>query len=188
MPAIDTYKGTVGDTLLPLNAIIRHSGGPVDISADTVKFLMKSDDLSTTIVAATATGITKQPTQAFTANITLSTTLIFCNSHGVAEGQQVILTTSNALPGGLAISTRYFVVQVTEDSFGLARFPQGTPITLTDNGTGTQTFAVVGSVQYDFQTADVATPGNYRAWFQRVSGGETQTYPKGDEYIAVVLT
>jgi hypothetical protein len=187
MGAVSTSNFTVGDTLVPLNAIIEHTSGPVDISADTIKFLMKSDDgLGTSVIAATTTGITRQPTQIFTAVISVNSGVVFCNGHGVLEGQQLLLYTTSALPGGLLTSTRYYAVQVTPDAFGLARFPQGSPITLTDNGTGQHTFTVVGSVQYD-RSGFPATAGRYRAWFQRISGSATQTYPQGDDYIAIVL-
>ena len=83
-----------------------------------------------------------------------------------------------ALPSGLAASTRYFAVNVNENTFGLAATPGGASV-IAGAGTGTQSYYIVGMVLYDWQTADVsaAAIGN-RLYFKVYNGSsETDTYP-----------
>jgi hypothetical protein len=177
------HKRIVGDTLLPLNALITLNGDPVDLSAYTVKFQMETD-LGVSVIAETNTGITTHPTQAFTA---ASTGLATCNSHGVKEGDQIVVANSGgALPTGLAAGTRYFAVQVNPNTFGLAATPGGTTV-ITAAGTGTNTFYIVGSVQYVFLSASVATAGNYRGWFTTVSGSSEASYPDDELGIPIEI-
>lgn len=61
------------------------------------------------------------------------------SSHGLINGDIVHLTTSGGLPTGYLISTVYFVVQATTDTFKLSLTFGGTPVDGTTNGTGTQT-------------------------------------------------
>jgi hypothetical protein len=50
-------------------------------------------------------------------------------------------------------------------------------VDITGAGTGTNTFYVVGHVQYDFQSADVDTAGIYYVWFQIVASAEIDHFP-----------
>jgi hypothetical protein len=172
------HKRIVGDTLLPLNALITLNGDPVDLSAYTVKFQMETD-AGVSVLSETNTGTTVHPTQAFTADAT--TNLLTCNGHGVKQDDQIIVASSGTLPTGLAASTRYFAVQVGANAFSLATTAGGAAIDITGAGTGTLTFYIVGSVQYVFLAASVATAGEYRGWFTTVSGSSEASYPD-DEY------
>lgn len=175
----DKHKRIVNDTLLPVNCIIVLNGNPMDLSGYTVKFEMEEDD-GDSVLSATTTGVTAQPTQQFTANTT--TSLLTCNGHGVKEGDQIIVANSGgSLPTGLSAATRYFAVQVTPNAFGLATLPNAQQITLTGAGSGTNTFYVVGSVQYDFASGTVDETGQFRGWFSITSGSETHHFPS-DEY------
>jgi hypothetical protein len=177
----EKHKRVVGDTLLPLNRIIRlgPNRDPVDLSTfGAMKFEIETDS-GTSLLAATATGVTIHPTQTFTASAT--TDLLTCNGHGVNAGDQVIVATSGTLPTGLTASTRYFAVQVTPNTFSLSTVPGGAAIDIIGAGTGTHTFYIVGSVQYDFSVTAAATVGNFRGWFTGVTGGEIVTFPD-DEY------
>ena len=60
-------------------------------------------------------------------------------SHGLQAGQQVRLTTTGALPTGLAISTTYFVVSVDANSFQLSATQNGTAINTSGSQSGTHT-------------------------------------------------
>lgn len=60
--------------------------------------------------------------------------------HGLFDGQIAVLSTTGTLPAPLAAATDYFVIHATDDSFELAATLDGTPITLTDNGSGTHSF------------------------------------------------
>jgi hypothetical protein len=174
------HKRIIADTLLPLNAVILRDGLPMDISSYTVKFEQEEDD-GTSITAATATGITKHPTQSFTADTTYDT--IKANEHGVKEDDQIVVANSGgALPTGLAASTRYYAYEVTPNTFKLSTFPGGNvPIDITGAGTGTHTFYVVGSVQYIFPDAAVDEAGQFRGWFTVVDGSSDIATVPDDE-------
>jgi len=165
----------VGDTLLPMRQVVDFGYGPIDLSTYTVKFTMKASD-GTSTVAATSTGVTAHPTQTFTASAT--TDYLTANGHRVKYGDQVVVSNSGgALPAGLAASTRYFAVQVGANTLGLSSVYGGALVDLTDAGTGTNSLYVVGSVQYAFSTAAVATAGYYRGWFTLTSGMSVETWP-----------
>lgn len=172
------HKRIINETLLPLNAVIKLNGNPVDLSGYTVKFELEEDD-GTAVLAATTTGVTAHPTQAFTVDTSADT--LKCNGHGVREHDQVIVASTTTLPSGLAASTRYHAVNVTPNSFQVASTPGGAAIDITSSGTGTHTFYVVGSVQYDFAAATVDEAGVFRGWFTIVSGSEQHSFPD-DEY------
>lgn len=172
---LTTHSVTVGDTLRPLGVIITRNGKPFDISSYTVKVRGYNDD-GTAWIAETTTGVTAQPTTTFTASA--SSDWLVSNDHSVREGDQVVLSNSGgALPAGLAASTRYFARDVTPNNFRLAVTPDGSVVDITDAGTGTHSYYVVGTVQYDFQAADVDTAGTYWLWFGLYSGSERETVP-----------
>lgn len=186
MPAIGTHRITVGDTLLPLLTILRHGNGdPIDLSSYTVNFKMELVD-GTVELASTSTGVTAHPTQTFTAEA--DDDYLTCRAHGVKEGDQVIVANSGGgLPAGLSASTPYFAVQVTPNKFQLSTLPGGAAINLTTDGTGTNTFYLVGSAQMDFAAGNVDTAQIQRGWWVISSGGETKTLPEGDRWIEVLV-
>lgn len=178
----------VGDTLRPLNAIITvgDSDDPLPLSTYTVKFQMEAESDGTAVQAETVTGVTQEPTQSFTADAT--TDLITCNAHGVKQGNQVVLANSGgALPAGLAASTRYFAIQIGPNTFALAATPNGPAIDITGAGTGTNTFYVVGSVQYTLTSGNVTTAGRYSAWFTVYSGTDRATAPVKRQGVTVEI-
>jgi len=61
------------------------------------------------------------------------------SSHGLLAGQQVRLTTTGALPTGLATSTTYYVVYVDANSFQLSATQNGTAINTSGSQSGTHT-------------------------------------------------
>jgi hypothetical protein len=168
-----------GDTRTPLGAVLYQGGKPVDLSSLTVKVLGKKNDGTAWIATAvgTQTGITAHPTTTFTADAT--TDRITANGHKAKNGMEVLLTNQGgALPAGLAASTRYIVKAADANSFALSLVTNGADVDITGAGTGTHSFAIVGSVQYDFQTADVAAAGTYWLWFKVYDGSsEIDTFP-----------
>jgi hypothetical protein len=184
MSQIHTHTITLGDTLKPLNAVIHDdNGNPDDLSAyDSVKFAIE-DDSGTEILAETAMGVTIHPTQTFTA--AAATDLLTCNQHGVKPGDQIVVATGTTLPTGLAAATRYFAVQVNPNTFALATVPDGPAIDITDAGTGTHTFFVVGSVQMDFASTEVDAKAEYRGWFVLIDSSEKLHVPNGERFIRV---
>lgn len=53
--------------------------------------------------------------------------------------------------------------------------------------TATIVTAAAGKVSYDFQNADVDTPGEYTAWFVVTEGGETDHFPHTGEELKVFI-
>lgn len=175
------------DTLQPLCGIAysdRAQAMPYDWSTSgiTAKFEIETES-GTSVLPATATGMTAHPTQTFTA---ASTGLATCNGHGVKEGDQIVVSSNGTLPSGLATSTRYWAVNVTPNAFGLASVPGGVTV-IAGAGTGTHTFYVVGSWQYDFSSVAAGTVGRFRGWASAVNGSEVATFPADELGIPIEI-
>lgn len=83
-------------------------------------------------------------TAACTAND--GTDVITSVGHGLANGQAVRLTTTGALPGGLALNTTYWIRDATTDTFKLAATSGGAALDITSAGTGTHTWTRTASL------------------------------------------
>jgi hypothetical protein len=181
-----THQRKLGDTLKPLNSILYYGDDPYDIAALTVKFQMEGEDNGTSKVAESTTGVTIHPTQVFTAEA--DDEYLTCNAHGVKEGNQIVVANSGgALPTGLTASTRYWPINITPNRFQLAAYPGGPAVALTTDGTGTNTFYVVGSVQKVFLAADVNAVGRYSAWWTVYSGSDRATAPTNGQITVEIL-
>jgi hypothetical protein len=176
---------TKNDTRVPLLVKTRNGSGPQDFTGMTGKFFML-DSTDTTKTAESTTGVTLQPTFTFTANAT--TDRLLATEHSVSNGDEIILSTTTTLPGGLASATRYYAVNVLPGSFQLSDAPNGAPINITSTGSGTHSAYIVGSIQYAWQAGDVDTEGEYRAWLVVMSGGSRSTYPVGDGIAVSVVS
>jgi len=86
-----------------------------------------------------------------TANFTAATTdIITSNTHGLQNGDAVVVSSTTTLPAGLAASTVYYVFDVTANTFKLSATPvprnyiigRGDiqAVNITNTGTGTHTF------------------------------------------------
>jgi len=60
--------------------------------------------------------------------------------HGLFNSQIVEFTTDGALPAGLNTGTDYYVVNATRDTFEVSLTLDGSPVALSNNGTGQHTF------------------------------------------------
>lgn len=139
-------KRFVGDTV-PINGItyIDSDGTPLDWTATSYTPKLSIETQGGTESLA-ATSITPHPTQTFTAEA--DDDFITCNDHGVKPGDQIVVANSGgALPTGLSASTRYWPINITPNRFQVAAYPDGPAINLTGDGSGTNTFYVVGSWQ-----------------------------------------
>lgn len=111
-------------------------------------------------------------TDTFTA---ATTDILTQSTHGLKNGDMVVLTTTDTLPAGLATSTVYWVIEATTNTFKLsatsvANYTTGQggagyqPIDVTDTGTGTHTYTMhdIGrSIDVsDFRHCIVAVHGN----------------------------
>lgn len=170
-----THTVTKGNTRTPIGALLTQGGKPVDLGSLTVQAVIE-DDAGEAVQAATSTGVVKHPTSTFTVDV--SGNLILSNDHRVNAGDQVIVSSSTTLPAGLSAATRYFARDVEDNSFALATTRHGPIVAITDAGTGTHSYYVVGSVTYDFASGNVDEAGTYWLWFVVTDGSsEKDTFP-----------
>lgn len=152
--------------------VLKQNGKPIALSGLTVKVLGKTDSYAAWITEGT-TGVSQEPTSTFTA---ASNGLVTAVNHRVQEGDQIIVSSTGTLPTGLSASTPYFAVGVTDNAFGLASVPGGQSV-ITAAGSGTHSFYRKGEVVYDWQSADLASTGSYRLYFNVYDGSEYDTFP-----------
>jgi hypothetical protein len=99
-----------------------------------------------------------------TATVTLTIAMpsvITWTAHGLTNGTPVVLTTTGALPTGLAAATIYFVVNRTTDTFQLTDTLGGLPITTTGSQSGTHT--ATASVHRTYESQAATNTGSYPA-------------------------
>jgi len=179
-----THIVTKGNTRTPIGALLTQGGKPVDLASLTVQAVIKDAKTKLIVQAATSVGVVKQPTSAFTVDV--SSNRIISNDHRVNAGDQVIVSSATTLPGGLAAATRYFARDVEDNSFALALTRTGRLTSIADAGTGTHSYFVVGSVTYDFASGNVSAAGAYWLYFVVTDGsGEKDTFPHDDEKLKV---
>jgi hypothetical protein len=81
------------------------------------------------------------------------------NSHGLPDGTIVVLSTSGALPTGLAAATVYYVVNSTVNTFQLSATLNGAAIVTTGSQSGVQTAtAQVHRIYESLQAANLGNP------------------------------
>lgn len=172
---------TVGDTRKPISGIFYENDGdiatPIELTGLDVEFKMETS-AGASKIAQTASNVTIQPTVEFTANAT--TDKIKVVGHNLRKGYMLQLSTTSALPAGLTTTERYFVIDVEPDYFKLSASPNGSKVDITDAGTGTHSFYIVGHARYQWQSADVDTAGQYRAWFIVLDGANDEHFPTID--------
>lgn len=169
---------SVGDTRIPIAVVMLRNGKPEDIAAYTVKFTIV-DKYGAEVLAETSSNVTKQPT--FTITATAATNRLNATEHRVENGDRLIFSNSGgALPAGLTAATKYYARDVDDDSFRVATTPNGQPVDLTGEGTGTHSAYIVGEVRYALQSSDVATAGEYRCWFRAYDSTSPSTIPVRD--------
>jgi hypothetical protein len=77
------------------------------------------------------------------------------NAHGMTNGTRIRLTTTGALPTGLAVATDYFVVGQTTNNFSLALTVGGAAIVTTGTQSGVHTLTSFPVPTVDFFTGQV---------------------------------
>jgi len=78
-----------------------------------------------------------------TANFTAAVTNVITSaSHGLKNGDMIVLTTTGTLPAGLETDTVYYVRDATTNTFKVALTPEEPEVDITDTGTGTHTFTM----------------------------------------------
>lgn len=78
---------------------------------------------------------------AFTAAVT---NICTSSGHGFAGEEKVRVASSTTLPAGLSANTDYYVVKIDANTFYLSTILGGPAVDITDTGTGTHTFYLLG--------------------------------------------
>lgn len=158
--SITTVKRVVDNTEAFGAILADNQNSPIDLTGVTITARLVDLEDGTEIVTGAA--CTEHPTVVYT----VATTDVFTSvKHGLRNGQEIILTTTSVVPAGLALLTRYFVRDATDDIFKVSATRNGTAVDVTDTGTGTQTFARVGHVTWAPASGDVDTAGLYGLYF-----------------------
>ena len=157
------------------------------------------------ILARIASFLMRPPSDGASQNFTVNATTdqATCSTHGYANGDPIIVTSTTTLPTPLAESTEYYVIYVDPNTFQFAATygdaVDGTAINLTDTGTGTHSVYAKGgganlnvwadysdATPQNFATTDVNTgtdvitiTGHGLENFQRVQFTSTGTLPAG---------
>lgn len=93
-----------------------------------------------TVTQSTQQAVTFQQPQSNTVTISIaSPAQINWNSHGLADGTVVTFTTTGALPTGLSVGTKYYVLAVATNHFHVALTPGGAAIGTSGTQSGTHT-------------------------------------------------
>jgi hypothetical protein len=77
--------------------------------------------------------VASSETTAFTAAVD---NIITSASHGLVNGDTVLLTTTTSLPGGLSLETLYYVISKTDNTFKVSLTLNGDEVDITSVGTG----------------------------------------------------
>ena len=110
-----------------------------------------------------------------------ATDIITSNTHGLSAGDLIQVTTDGAdLPAGLAVTTDYYVIDPTTNTFKVSATLGGTAVDITDAGTGTHTFHLKGKTiltlgfRHMFLTLNTSDSANYTA---KVQGSRQEDKP-----------
>lgn len=69
------------------------------------------------------------------------TNVITSNSHGLSNGNRIVVTNSGGgLPGGLSVNTIYFIISSTTNTFKVSLTSGGSEVDITSAGTGTHSW------------------------------------------------
>ena len=100
-----------------------------------------------TVTQSTQQAVTFQQPQSNTVTISIaSPAQINWNSHGLADGTVVTFTTTGALPTGLSVGTKYYVLAVATNHFHVALTPGGAAIGTSGTQSGTHTASTATQV------------------------------------------
>ncbi len=147
--------GTAGPTMIQASRFVLGASAPMDdVSISGNKMTADPSATTPTGIMSTAlfmnaigqrakwgSGTLTRNGQTFTSNS--GTSVFTATSHGFQTGNLVRVSTSSALPSGLAANTSYWVIRLSSSTYqlatSLANAQANTPLTISDTGTGTQT-------------------------------------------------
>ena len=184
--AVESRTQTKGNTRTPYGMVLKQDDQPIDLTGLTVAFTMVKEADDSVVVNANTANVTVQPT--FTFTVDTANEWIKHNNTRVEEGDQVVFSSTDTLPDGLTAGTRYFVLEKpSPNCFRVSESASGPVVNITDTGTGTHSYRIVGSVQYAWQSADVANAGTYWVWFAVTESGKVDTFPVDGRKRKVVI-
>src|ERR1043165_805595 len=170
-----------GNRLTSVVVIARDAIGPVDLSGYAAVFKLVNVLTGAIEIDNAPATVATNPT--FTADA--STNTLNSTAHGLVNGQDFTLGTDGTMPGNLFAQRRYYAINVSVNSLQAAESPDGSAVDITSAGTGTHKL-IVGAVTYDWQSADVDTPGTYQGQIETSKDGKSQTYPN-DGYLTIEI-
>lgn len=172
-----------GDTRTPIGIVCYQSGNPVDLDGLTVKFAADYAN-GENLVEATEEGVTVHPPYVCTAEP--STSRLIHNGTPTKKNDQIRFTTTETMPPGLSTGVNYFVTDKRVNSFKVALDPVGPPVTFTA-GSGTLSYFVVGSAQWQPTDEAMETAGKYPCWFIVFDAeGRPDHFPVGKNMFLVI--
>lgn len=173
-------KVVLGDVRPILNFRLSAKAGPKELASYTAAIRIEWEN-GDELLPETSDNLTKQPTQAFTAD----GSELVCTDHGADSDDRMILATSGTLPSGATAGIRYHPVEIIQDRLKLSLRENGNPITLADAGTGNHTFYLVGSLQFVAPVGLFTTTGLCRAWIKLTKDGTSEYWPKDEGGIPI---
>jgi len=120
-------------------------------------------------------------------DVSVPSNYITISNHGLVTGQVVQLTTSGSLPTGLSLATDYYVIRISSSTFRFATSAwnafQGTAITMSGAGTGTNTVTsqYVEGTQADSKDTVVQAYNMASLFAQSQNGACNFWFIEGDE-------
>lgn len=77
-----------------------------------------------------------------------TTDIITATAHGLKDGDKVQFTTSGVLPAGLSLTTDYYVIKLTADTFKVTASLGGAFVDITGTGSGTHTCVLKAKIVF----------------------------------------
>lgn len=117
-----------------------------DASPDTARTTIWLDAFDPVTINTDATAYASRASATFTTDYATDANQIDDVAHGLSDDDRVAVFSNGTLPAGLTEGVLYYVVNSTTDAFELSTSSGGAAVTLTDDGSGTHTWAVFDAV------------------------------------------
>lgn len=180
----EVHTVAIGNTRTPVGFLLKQGGQPVDLSSLTLKVYGETA-AGAAWITETTSNVTAHPTNTFTVDTT--TDKLKHNATKANNGDQIVVSTTTTLPSGLSASTRYFVVNKEPNAFQVSLTPDGAAVDITSSGSGTHSYYIVGSGQYDFQSGDVDEAGDFYLWPRAYESSEYDSFPINEDGSGLVV-
>lgn len=107
--------------------------------------------------------------------------VITLNNHDFGNGREVYFTTTGALPAGLSINQKYYVINSSTNTFNVSTTLGGSAVATTSSGSGVHTVQVFGSAKFASIHLGFSAVGDYYVDMFHFSEDGTEDYkePRG---------